>query len=161
MLLDFTGRKVDPSLMMGFKENKKDEDPSIKVGFIISLNTDHLNIITGLSSLQTLRFCCASHPSKYTKEGKEDFGKERRTHFQITATFNYLCLSVVTESAPPLLLCSINSQVKDILIKTNEELLFSPDIEDPNDRVEVAFRRLDSDGDGYLDIEDFFQVSKS
>ena len=30
-LLDFTGRKVDPSLMMGFKENKKDEDPSIKV----------------------------------------------------------------------------------------------------------------------------------
>ena len=42
-LLDFTGRKVDPSLMMGFKENKKDEDPSIKVGFIISLNTDHLN----------------------------------------------------------------------------------------------------------------------
>ena len=80
-LLDFTGRKEDPSLMMGFKENKKDEDPSIKVAFIISLNTDHLNIITGLSSLQTLRFCCASHPSKYTKEGKEDFGKERRTHF--------------------------------------------------------------------------------
>ena len=32
---------------------------------------------------------------------------------------------------------------------------FSPDIEDPNDRVEVAFRRLDSDGDGYLNIEDF------
>ena len=31
----------------------------------------------------------------------------------------------------------------------------SPDIEDPNDRVEVAFRRLDSDGDGYLNIEDF------
>ena len=30
-LLDFTGRKVDPSLMMGFKENKKDEDPTIKV----------------------------------------------------------------------------------------------------------------------------------
>ena len=36
--------------------------------------------------------------------------------------------------------------------------MFSPDIEDPNDRVEVAFRRLDSDGDGYLDIEDFYQV---
>ena len=35
----------------------------------------------------------------------------------------------------------------------------SPDIEDPSDRVEVAFRRLDSDGDGYLDLEDFYQVS--
>ena len=30
-LLDFTGRKVDPSLMMGFKETKKDEDPNVKV----------------------------------------------------------------------------------------------------------------------------------
>ena len=30
-LLDFTGRKVDPSLLMGFKENKKEEDPNIKV----------------------------------------------------------------------------------------------------------------------------------
>ena len=39
--------------------------------------------------------------------------------------------------------------------------MFSPDIEDPNDRVEVAFRRLDSDGDGYLDIEDFYQVRSS
>lgn len=34
----------------------------------------------------------------------------------------------------------------------------SPDIEDPNDRVEVAFRRLDSDGDGYLHLEDFVQL---
>ena len=31
----------------------------------------------------------------------------------------------------------------------------SPDIEDPNGRVWVAFRRLDSDGDGYLNIDDF------
>ena len=30
-LLDFTGRKVDPSLMMGFKDNKKEQDPNIKV----------------------------------------------------------------------------------------------------------------------------------
>ena len=38
-------------------------------------------------------------------------------------------------------------------------IFFSPDIEDPNDRVEVAFRRLDSDGDGYLHLEDFVHVS--
>ena len=36
--------------------------------------------------------------------------------------------------------------------------ILSPDIEDPNDRVEVAFRRLDSDGDGYLHLEDFVHV---
>lgn len=32
-LLDFTGRKVDPSLMMGFKDNKKEQDPNIKVRY--------------------------------------------------------------------------------------------------------------------------------
>ena len=31
-LLDFTGRKVDPSLLMGsMKESKKEQDPNIKV----------------------------------------------------------------------------------------------------------------------------------
>ena len=30
-LLDFTGRKVDPSLMMGFKEEKGEKDPNVKV----------------------------------------------------------------------------------------------------------------------------------
>ena len=30
-LLDFTGRKVDPSIMMGFKEEKKEKDPNVKV----------------------------------------------------------------------------------------------------------------------------------
>ena len=36
-LLDFTGRKVDPSLMMGFKETKKDEDPNVKVNIVVCL----------------------------------------------------------------------------------------------------------------------------
>ena len=64
-LLDFTGRKVDPSLMMGFKENKKDEDPSIKV-LIFSLSHIlsvclKIKTILGLSSLQALCFCGTSH----------------------------------------------------------------------------------------------------
>ena len=36
--------------------------------------------------------------------------------------------------------------------------LLSPDIEDPGDRVEVAFRRLDMDGDGFIDEDDFMEV---
>ena len=30
-LLDFTGRKVDPSLIMGTSKDKKEQDPNIKV----------------------------------------------------------------------------------------------------------------------------------
>ena len=30
-LLDFTGRKVDPSLMLGEMKTKKERDPNIKV----------------------------------------------------------------------------------------------------------------------------------
>ena len=37
-------------------------------------------------------------------------------------------------------------------------ILLSPDIEEPGDKVEVAFRRLDSDGDGYIILEDFVHV---
>ena len=37
-------------------------------------------------------------------------------------------------------------------------ILLSPDIEEPGDKVEVAFRRLDSDGDGYLILDDFVHV---
>ena len=33
-LLDFTGRKVDPSLLLGDMKTKKDKDPNIKVGYI-------------------------------------------------------------------------------------------------------------------------------
>ena len=36
--------------------------------------------------------------------------------------------------------------------------MLSPDIENPGDRVEVAFRRLDTDGDGYIEEEEFTQV---
>ena len=63
-LLDFTGRKVDPSLMMGFKENKKDEDPSIKVLIFSPILSVCLKIktIIGLSSIQALCFCGTSHP---------------------------------------------------------------------------------------------------
>ena len=38
--------------------------------------------------------------------------------------------------------------------------ILSPDIENPGDRVEVAFRRLDTDGDGYIEEEEFTQVKK-
>ena len=34
----------------------------------------------------------------------------------------------------------------------------SPDIADPRDRVEVAFRRIDMDGNGYIDEEEFTEV---
>ena len=37
-------------------------------------------------------------------------------------------------------------------------ILLSPEIEEPGDKVEVAFRRLDSDGDGYIILEDFVHV---
>ena len=36
--------------------------------------------------------------------------------------------------------------------------LLSPDIHDPSDRVEIAFRRLDQDGDGFLGPEDFAEI---
>lgn len=40
-------------------------------------------------------------------------------------------------------------------------ILLSPDIEEPGDKVELAFRRLDSDGDGYLILDDFVHVRQS
>ena len=36
--------------------------------------------------------------------------------------------------------------------------MVSPDIEDPGDRVEVAFMRLDLDGDGFINEEEFTEV---
>ena len=37
-------------------------------------------------------------------------------------------------------------------------VLLSPEVEEPGDKVEAAFRTLDSDGDGYLILEDFVHV---
>ena len=53
-LLDFTGRKVDPSLMMGFKENKKDEDPTIKVSnYFLILGI--LRLMLNITNIMNLR----------------------------------------------------------------------------------------------------------
>ena len=38
-LLDFTGRKVDPSLMLGDMKAKKERDPNIKVEKILMIRT--------------------------------------------------------------------------------------------------------------------------
>ena len=38
-LLDFTGRKVDPSLLMGSMKSKKEQDPNIKVRLLTSAGT--------------------------------------------------------------------------------------------------------------------------
>ena len=37
-------------------------------------------------------------------------------------------------------------------------ILLSPEVEEPGDKEEAAFRTLDSDGDGYLILDDFVQV---
>ena len=37
-------------------------------------------------------------------------------------------------------------------------ILLSPEVEEPGDKVEAAFRTMDSDGDGYLILEDFVQI---
>ena len=63
-LLDFTGRKVDPSLLLGDMKTKKEKDPNIKVGrFLIELlhNPDLTVYQAGVPSIQTLRLCGASH----------------------------------------------------------------------------------------------------
>ena len=41
---------------------------------------------------------------------------------------------------------------------TTTAVLLSPEVEEPGDKVEAAFRTLDSDGDGYLILEDFVHV---
>ena len=38
-LLDFTGRKVDPSLLMGSMKSKKEQDPNIKVRLLTAAGT--------------------------------------------------------------------------------------------------------------------------
>lgn len=115
-LLDFTGRKVDPSLMMGFKDNKKEQDPNIK---IYRAYRPYVSVV-----LHT-----PNQTPKKEKEKEKEKPLERK------------------ESSLKLLLHCCSSQ-----------MMLSPDIEDPNDRVEVAFRRLDSDGDGYLHLEDFVHI---
>ena len=37
-------------------------------------------------------------------------------------------------------------------------IVLSPEVEEPGDKVEAAFRTLDSDGDGYLIMDDFVHV---
>ena len=72
-LLDFTGRKVDPSLLLGDMKTKKEKDPNIKVSISsgqkqILLHNSDLTVYPGVPSIQTLRLCGASH-SQEEEEG--------------------------------------------------------------------------------------------
>ena len=69
-LLDFTGRKVDPSLLLGDMKTKKDKDPNIKVGYIaFSMGVLYiLSVPAGVQSIQALRLRGAPH-SQEEKEG--------------------------------------------------------------------------------------------
>ena len=75
-LLDFTGRKVDPSLMMGFKDNKKEQDPNVKVSVFNRLKL--YIVFQDIQSLQTICISCFTHTKPNSKKGKgKTSGKKR------------------------------------------------------------------------------------
>ena len=79
-LLDFTGRKVDPSLLMGsMKESKKEQDPNIKVRPLTAapLARWHAGTLTrwhapcaDLPRLRAVRVGGAPHAAEHAQEGE-------------------------------------------------------------------------------------------
>ena len=79
-LLDFTGRKVDPSLLMGsMKESKKEQDPNIKVRPLTAapLARWHAGTLArwhapcaDLPRLRAVRVGGAPHAAEHAQEGE-------------------------------------------------------------------------------------------
>ena len=147
-LLDFTGRKVDPSLLLGDMKTKKEKDPNIKVRRFLTDTKLSVYPIQVYRAYKPYVSVVLHTPKKKKKETKAKTVKKEVS--------GGILMSVITgqrvvfqERALPL----------DLLLQCcTTTILLSPEVEDPGDKVEAAFRTLDSDGDGYLILEDFVQV---
>ena len=71
-LLDFTGRKVDPSLLMGsMKESKKEQDPNIKVRPLTAAPLARWHApCADLPRLRAVRVGGAPHAAEHAQEGE-------------------------------------------------------------------------------------------
>ena len=88
-------------------------------------------------------------PKKKKKETKTKIGKKEVSDGQTTGRELNILISLSQERPLPLEL---------LLQCCTTTILLSPELEEPGDKVEAAFRTLDSDGDGYLILDDFVHV---
>ena len=70
-LLDFTGRKVDPSLLMGSMKSKKEQDPNIKVRLLTAGTLARWHApCADLPRLRAVRVGGAPHAAEHAQEGE-------------------------------------------------------------------------------------------